>query len=107
MPLASSHQPQQQTQPAGQRTRLDQQQQQQQQQHEGGNPERTRRMSTSGAMHAPLMGPPQPSAFNALDQMYAMDALLLDTGSGALGRAYKPKTISTARGFGKRANGWW
>ena len=45
----------------------------------------------------------------ALDQLNAIESLnsLLEDGAGnlpRLGRAYKPKTMSTARGFGKRSS---
>lgn len=43
---------------------------------------------------------------NALDQLNAIESLnslLEDDNLSRLGRAYKPKTMSTARGFGKRS----
>lgn len=42
----------------------------------------------------------------ALDQLNAIESLssLLEDGNPRLGRAYKPRTMSTARGFGKRAS---
>ena len=54
--------------------------------------------------------PPAPGHLMSLDQqMTAMSQSLStlldddDQGPGRLGRAYKPRTISTARGFGKRS----
>lgn len=48
---------------------------------------------------------PVSSQFNALDQLSTIEALMLDSDGSIsrLGRAYKPKIMSTARGFGKRS----
>lgn len=42
-------------------------------------------------------------AANTLDRLTAIESLFDDGNSSRLSRAYKPKTMSTARGFGKRS----
>lgn len=43
------------------------------------------------------------SAINRLNAIESLSSLLQDDNLSRLGRAYKPKTMSTARGFGKRS----